>query len=115
MASEKNASNWPGHLRHREAQATSPLANGGGTPTYSAVCLVAAIYDSLFLFTDGASEVRDASGAEYGVDRLAKLVGSQRTLAPEALAGACLKELRDFSLGAPKADDLTLLVLRREK
>lgn len=70
--------------------------------------------DSLFLFTDGASEARDPSGAEYGVDRLAKLVGCRRTLAPEALAAACLKELHDFSLGAPKADDLTLLVLRRE-
>ena len=70
--------------------------------------------DSLFLFTDGASEVRDTLGGEYGVDRLAKLVGCQRTLAPEALTAACLKELRDFSLGAPKADDLTLLVLRRE-
>jgi sigma-B regulation protein RsbU (phosphoserine phosphatase) len=70
--------------------------------------------DSLFLFTEGASEARDASGAEYGVDRLAKLVGCQRTLAPEALVAACLKELRDFSLGAPKADNLTLLVLCRE-
>jgi phosphoserine phosphatase RsbU/P len=70
--------------------------------------------DSLFLFTDGASETRDASGGEFGVDRLAKLIGSQRTLAPEALAAACLKELRHFSLGAPKTDDLTLLVLRRE-
>jgi sigma-B regulation protein RsbU (phosphoserine phosphatase) len=70
--------------------------------------------DSLFLFTDGSSEARDASGGEYGVDRLAKLVGYQRTLAPEALAAACLKELRNFSLGAPKVDDLTLLILRRE-
>ena len=70
--------------------------------------------DSLFLFTDGASEARDASGAEYGTQRLAKLVGCQRTLAPEALVAGCLKEVRKFSLGAPKADDLTLLVLRRE-
>ncbi len=70
--------------------------------------------DSLFLFTDGASEARDASGSEYGVDRLAKLVGRQRTLAPEALSAACLKELRDFSSGAPKTDDLSLLVLRHE-
>jgi phosphoserine phosphatase RsbU/P len=70
--------------------------------------------DSLFLFTDGASEARDASGAEYGVDRLAKLIRCRRTLAPEALAAACLKELHDFSLGAPKTDDLTLLVLRLE-
>jgi phosphoserine phosphatase RsbU/P len=73
-----------------------------------------AALNSLFLFTDCASEARNASGAEYGVERLAKLVGCQLTLAPEALAAACLKELRDFSLGAPKTDDLSLLVLRHE-
>jgi sigma-B regulation protein RsbU (phosphoserine phosphatase) len=70
--------------------------------------------DSLFLFTDGASEARDASGGEYGVDRLANLVSCRHSLAPEALAAACLKELSNFSSGAPKTDDLTLLVLRRE-
>lgn len=70
--------------------------------------------DSLFLFTDGASEARDASGAEFGVDRLAELVGCRRTLAPEALATACLAELRNFSVGVPKTDDVTLLILRRE-
>lgn len=70
--------------------------------------------DSLFLFTDGASETRDASGVEFGVDRLAKLIYSKRTLAPEALATACLKELRDVSSGAPQTDDLTLLILRLE-
>jgi serine phosphatase RsbU (regulator of sigma subunit) len=48
------------------------------------------------------------------VDRVGKFVACQRTLAPEALSAACLKELRDFSLGAPKTDDLSLLVLRRE-
>jgi len=70
--------------------------------------------DSLFLFTDGASETHDVSGGEFGVDRLAKLIGDRRMLAPEALAATCLKELRNFSSGAPKTDDLTLLILRRE-
>jgi serine phosphatase RsbU (regulator of sigma subunit) len=36
------------------------------------------------------------------------LIGCQRALAPEALTAACLKELRNFSSGAPKTDDLTL-------
>jgi sigma-B regulation protein RsbU (phosphoserine phosphatase) len=70
--------------------------------------------DSLLLFTDGVSEARDALGEEYGLNRLTKLVRCQRTLSPEDLVGACLKELREFSSGAPKTDDLTLLALRRE-
>jgi serine phosphatase RsbU (regulator of sigma subunit) len=35
-------------------------------------------------------------------------------LAPEALVAACLEELRNFSSGAPKTDDVSLLALRRE-
>jgi phosphoserine phosphatase RsbU/P len=71
--------------------------------------------DSLFLFTDGVTETRDPLGAEYGVDRLAKFVGERRALPPDALAAACLDDLRTFSSGASKTDDLTLLVIRREE
>jgi serine phosphatase RsbU (regulator of sigma subunit) len=70
--------------------------------------------DSLFLFTDGVSETRDATGSEYGVDRVAEFVRRQRALSPEHIAAECLKELRTFSSGAARADDLTLLVIRRE-
>lgn len=70
--------------------------------------------DTLFLYTDGLSESRDRSGAEYGVGRLTKFVSEQRALAPQALTAACLKDVRAFSSGAHKADDLTIMVLRRE-
>jgi phosphoserine phosphatase RsbU/P len=70
--------------------------------------------DCLFLFTDGVTETRDASGSEYGMDRLAKFVGQRHALPPDALAVACLEELRAFSSGAARTDDLTIMVLRRE-
>lgn len=70
--------------------------------------------DSLFLFTDGVTETRDPLGSEYGVDRLANFVGERRALPPDALTVACLEELRTFSAGATRTDDLTLLAIRRE-
>jgi sigma-B regulation protein RsbU (phosphoserine phosphatase) len=70
--------------------------------------------DTLFLYTDGLSELRDHSGAEYGVRRVTKLVGEQRALAPQALIAASLKDVRSFSSGAHKTDDLTIMVIRRE-
>ncbi len=69
--------------------------------------------DSLFLYTDGVTETRDRSGTEYGVERLAKFISQRDGLAPEALTASCLKELKAFSAGAPKTDDLTIMVLRR--
>lgn len=69
--------------------------------------------DTLFLFTDGLSESRDAAGAEYGTSRLQELLCRNHSLAPVGLVDACLCDLRDFCAGAPKHDDLTLMALRR--
>lgn len=69
--------------------------------------------DTLFLFTDGLSESRDPAGGEYGPGRLQNLLRRSHALAPAELIGACLRDLRDFSSGAPRHDDLTVLALRR--
>jgi sigma-B regulation protein RsbU (phosphoserine phosphatase) len=69
--------------------------------------------DALFLYTDGVSEARDRAHGEYGVPRLAQFVGQRHGLPPEALIAACLQEVKSFSAGVPKGDDLTIMVLRR--
>jgi phosphoserine phosphatase RsbU/P len=69
--------------------------------------------DTLFLFTDGLSESRDGDGAEYGTQRLMKLLCQHHTLLPPDLIGASLGDLRDFCAGTPKHDDLTVMALRR--
>ena len=70
--------------------------------------------DSLFLYTDGLSETRDRSGAEYGVERLSRFVGRQSALPPGAFIASCLQDAKAHSDGAPPGDDLTLMVIRRE-
>ncbi|OLD63365.1 MAG: hypothetical protein AUI47_09335 [Acidobacteria bacterium 13_1_40CM_2_68_5] len=69
--------------------------------------------DSILLYTDGVSESRDPAGEEYGIDRLARLMSESRTLVPERLLAACLRDLTAFRAGAPKADDLALMAVRR--
>lgn len=69
--------------------------------------------DTLFLFTDGLSESRDPAAAEYGAERLQELLCRSHSLPPAELIAACLRDLRDFCVGAPRHDDLTVLALRR--
>ncbi len=69
--------------------------------------------DTLFLYTDGVSETQNASAAEYGLARLAQFVGERHALAPQALTAACLEDVRRFSAGVPKQDDLSIMVLQR--
>jgi len=68
--------------------------------------------DTLFLYTDGLSEARNAND-EYGVDRVTHFVRQQSAQPPAQLITACLEDLRSFEKGEPRFDDLTLLAIRR--
>jgi sigma-B regulation protein RsbU (phosphoserine phosphatase) len=69
--------------------------------------------DCVVLYSDGISEATDASGAEYGSDRLVRLVGNQAEHSPAALVAACRADWTGFLGGARKTDDATMLVLSR--
>ena len=68
--------------------------------------------DTMFLYTDGLSEARNAKN-EYGVDRVTTLVRQQSVRAPAELIAACLEDLRFFEKDGVRFDDLTLLAIRR--
>jgi len=70
--------------------------------------------DTLFLYTDGLSEVSSAAGEEYGVDRIARFVHQKCAQQPAALIAGCLDDLRAFS-SEPHPDDLTLLAIQRSR
>ncbi len=69
--------------------------------------------DALVLYTDGLTEARDRSDAEYGTDRLARTLAGARGLAAGAVVAACLEDQAAFLAGAPKRDDLTVMAIRR--
>jgi len=69
--------------------------------------------DSLFLYTDGYSELTNGNGSEFGVERLSRLVEGNGKLAPRALIDLSIHELSAFSEGRAPTDDLTLMAIRR--
>jgi sigma-B regulation protein RsbU (phosphoserine phosphatase) len=69
--------------------------------------------DTVLLYTDGLSESVDTSGAQYGVERLNGVVKKGHRAAPEDLVSLCVKDLNAFRAGTPRADDLTIMVVRR--
>ena len=69
--------------------------------------------DMLFLYTDGLSEADGESG-EYGVERVAKLVGRLSSDCAAGVISACLEDLRGFVGANPGMDDVTLLAIRHE-
>ena len=67
--------------------------------------------DMLFLYTDGLSEAGGDEG-EYGIDRVANVIGRQTSCCAAGVISACLEDLRCFAGANPGMDDVTLLALR---
>jgi sigma-B regulation protein RsbU (phosphoserine phosphatase) len=68
--------------------------------------------DGLLLYSDGLIEADNADGAEFGEERLLRLLKDCHN-SPKAVIENCLKDLTDFQLGQPRRDDLTVLSIRR--
>jgi phosphoserine phosphatase RsbU/P len=69
--------------------------------------------DSLFLYSDGLTEAQDRSETQYGEERASALLAKNNHLSPQELIRASVDDVKHFLSGAPKTDDLTMMVLRR--
>lgn len=69
--------------------------------------------DALLLCSDGLVEARNADGYEYGFDRFSRLAASLHPLPPTEWLEACLRDWLVFRAGAPKTDDVSLMVIGR--
>jgi sigma-B regulation protein RsbU (phosphoserine phosphatase) len=68
--------------------------------------------DTLMLYTDGATEAMNDEGVQYGMDNLAKVIQTNRLLAPEQLIQKVIQDITTFTKGSQLADDLTLIAAR---
>jgi sigma-B regulation protein RsbU (phosphoserine phosphatase) len=69
--------------------------------------------DSLLFFTDGVTEARDASGDEFGEERLQELLTLGGEFSARELRDLIMAAVGEFSDG-PVQDDATLMVLKVE-
>jgi sigma-B regulation protein RsbU (phosphoserine phosphatase) len=65
--------------------------------------------DLLFTYTDGVTEAMNESGRLYGDQRLAELLGSQRSNDSRETVQIALADVKAFQGDAEQADDITIL------
>lgn len=70
--------------------------------------------DSLLIYTDGLLDAQGASGEAFGPARLLEAAGAAFGRPADELQHELLARVHAFVGGAPRYDDLTLVVLRRE-
>lgn len=102
-------------LRPGEAR---PLEGGGlplglfGNTNYGVTTINLEPGEGLLLYTDGVSEARGPSDAEYGSARLMQTAAERHALPAPALVSACVGDVAAFRSGAPRSDDLTIMVMK---
>ena len=69
--------------------------------------------DALVLYTDGITDAENAHGAFFGRDHLLESLQAAETWSASDLQASLVDRLRDFVGSAPQADDVTLLIIRR--
>jgi len=69
--------------------------------------------DTLVLYSDGVTEAVNPSDVDFGEDKLGELTASMRGRPAEELVAAIQSEVAKFSAGAPQADDITVVVMRK--
>jgi len=71
--------------------------------------------DGLFLYTDGITEAQAPDESFYGVERLEALLRGLVSSSPAECVDHVVGGVNGFASGAPPADDLTVLALRRPR
>jgi sigma-B regulation protein RsbU (phosphoserine phosphatase) len=68
---------------------------------------------SLIAYTDGVIEREDASGDDFGRERLGQWLRATDRLPAEDAVGDLMQRLADFGGGRPFEDDVTVMIVRR--
>ncbi len=71
--------------------------------------------DTVFAFTDGIPEAFDSGDEQFGDDRLEKLALECSGQSPKEFTDSIMAEVNTFIGELPRSDDITMMVLRRER
>ncbi len=69
--------------------------------------------DVVCFYTDGVTEAMNARRQLFGEERLAEVLRRCHHLDPEEIIGRIIDAVTNFTAGTPQADDITLVVLKR--
>lgn len=83
--------------------------------TYSPHTLTMEPGDILVCYSDGVSEASSPEGDQFGEERLAALVGKERTRTPTDIVRVVTEAMAAHGAGRTYGDDVTLVVLKRRE
>jgi len=93
---------------------TVPMGFMAGMPMKASRKMELAPGDILGLMTDGVFECENEDGEMYGEERVAALIHENRSLPMAELVDLILSTVTEYAGKMPQADDITILLVRRD-
>jgi serine phosphatase RsbU (regulator of sigma subunit) len=69
--------------------------------------------DALAIYSDGVTEASNAAQEEFGEERFIQILSRHRAEPAAAMVRAVTAALTEFAAGAPQADDITIVIAKR--
>ena len=69
----------------------------------------------LVVYSDGITEAMDSNEEEFGEERLISLIKENKNSAPSDLIDLIINTVNDYAGNAEQADDMTLVIIKREE
>jgi len=67
----------------------------------------------LLIYSDGITEAMNASGEEFGEEKLALLVNEHKKKTAQDVINIVIDEVKNHARDRPQMDDMTLVVIKR--
>lgn len=115
-----NAGHNPPQLLSREAVSSEVLSAGGivlgliKEQSYQEAQVALQAGDCLVLYTDGISEASNEQAEEFGVERLISAIGQFGSSRLQDVQHHLIQQVMQYQGKGPQADDMTLVLLRRD-
>jgi len=71
--------------------------------------------DILVVYSDGITEATNPSEVQFGEERLAQVIQDHRQESASGVIDCIIKEVKAFTGGMAQADDMTLVVVKRNR
>jgi sigma-B regulation protein RsbU (phosphoserine phosphatase) len=71
--------------------------------------------DQLFIYTDGVTEAMNPNDEEFGMDKMISVLEHNKEKNTEEILESLSIAIREHTAGQPQSDDITMMMIKREK
>ncbi len=100
---------------HSGLEATGMLVGIFEETTFGKSSLQLEPGEQLFIYTDGVTEAMNRNEEEFGMEKMISILEKEKDKSTDELLERLIKEIQNHAAGQQQSDDITMMLIKREK